>query len=161
MSPQGRFKVDVFLCENNNIAFEPQKCKWKNAGKIKKDFIFGLPINQNGEILNALAFIENGELKAISTKKNLNRFDKGFSLGEGFCTIEYKKQTIAFGFLEDLDEYLKKQDKADLIICSSNILFTPETQKELLTSLQPKIRKAKTPIVLVNRCRSKLYLQWK
>ena len=120
--------------------------------ELKKDFIFGLPIAQNEEKLNALAFIENGELKAISTKKNLNRFDKGFSLGEGFCTIEYKKQTIAFGFLEDLDEYLKKQDKADLIICSSNILFTPETQKELLTSLQPKIRKAKTPIVLVNRC---------
>lgn len=120
--------------------------------ELKKDFIFGLPIAQNEEKLNALAFIENGELKAIATKKNLNRFDKGFSSGEGFCTIEYKKQTIAFGFLEDLDDYLKKQDKADLIICTSNILFTPETQKEVLTSLQPKIRKAKVPIVLANRC---------
>lgn len=117
----------------------------------KKDFIFGFPLQQNQETLNTLAFVENGELKALSTKKNLNKFDKGFNKGEGFTSIEYKKQSIAFGFLEDLDDYLQKQDKSDLIICCSNILFTPETQKELLTSLQPKIRKAKTPIVLVNR----------
>lgn len=117
----------------------------------KKDFIFGLPIQQAGELLNSLAFIENGELKALATKKNLSRFDKGFSSGEGFSLVEYKKQTIAFGFLEDLDDFLQKQDKSDLIICCSNILFTPETQKDLLTSLQPKIRKAHTPIILVNR----------
>lgn len=120
--------------------------------EIKRDFIFGLPISQEGEILNALAFVENGELKAISTKKNLNEFDKKFTSGEGFSLVEYKKQTIAFGFIEDLDDLLKKQDKSDLIICCSNILFTPEAQKDLLISLQPKIRKAKTPIILVNRC---------
>lgn len=120
--------------------------------ELKKDFIFGLPIHENGETFNALAFVENGELKALSTKKNLGRFDKGFTSGEGFTSIEYKKQTIAFGFLEDLDEYLKKEDKSDLIICSSNVLFTPEAQKDLLTSLQPKIRKAHKPIILVNRC---------
>lgn len=118
----------------------------------KKDFIFGLPIHQNGELFNSLAFIENGELKALSTKKKLNQFDKGFTQGEGFASIEYKKQTIAFGFLEDLEEFLKKEDKSDIIICCSNVLFTPERQKDLLTSLQPKIRKAKTPIILVNRC---------
>lgn len=118
----------------------------------KKDFIFGFPIKENGEAYNALAFVKNGELQAISTKKNLGRFDKGFSSGNGFERIEYGQTSIAFGFLEDLEDYVKHSDKADLVICSANIVFEVNKQQEVITKLQPLVRRLACPLVVVNRC---------
>ena len=118
----------------------------------KKDFIFGFPIKENGKAYNALAFVKNGELQAISTKKNLGRFDKGFSSGNGFERIEYSQTSIAFGFLEDLEDYVKHSDKADLVICSANIVFEVNKQQEVITKLQPLVRRLACPLVVVNRC---------
>lgn len=118
----------------------------------KKDFIFGFPIKENGKAYNALAFVKNGELQAISTKKNLGRFDKGFSSGNGFERIEYGQTSIAFGFLEDLEDYVKHSDKADLVICSANIVFEVNKQQEVITKLQPLVRRLACPLVVVNRC---------
>lgn len=118
----------------------------------KKDFVFGFPIKENSKAYNALAFVKNGELQALSTKKNIGRFDKGFCSGNGFERVEYNQNSIAFGFLEDLEDFVKGSQKADLVICSANIVFELNAQQEVITRLQPIVRRLGCPLVVVNRC---------
>ena len=67
-----------------------------------KDFIFGMPIKQDGKAYNAMVFVREGQVQALSTKQNLTSFDGGFSKGGGIELIEYNQNSIAFGFLDDL-----------------------------------------------------------
>ena len=118
----------------------------------KRDFIFGLPIKEGEKAYNALAFVKNGELQALSTKRNLTDFDRGFCVGNGLELIEYNGKSIAFGFFEDLEEFAKTSKKADLVICSANTVFEISKQQEILRKVQPIVRKLACPLVVVNRC---------
>ena len=49
----------------------------------KRDLIFGTPLTIDHKKYNALVMVEEGEIVAFSTKKNLSSFDIGFDQGEG------------------------------------------------------------------------------
>ena len=117
----------------------------------KKDFIFGLCVGEGGKKYNSLAFVSSGELKSISTKRNLGMFDEGFDSGRGFEVTEYGDKTLAFGFLEDLEDFVATSKKADVVVCVGSIVFEPERQHRLLLSLLPLVRRLSCPFVFVNR----------
>lgn len=117
----------------------------------KKDFIFGLCVGEDGKKYNSLAFVSSGELKSISTKRNLGMFDDGFDSGRGFEVTEYGDKTLAFGFLEDLEDFVATSKKADVVVCVGSIVFEPERQHRLLLSLLPLVRRLSCPFVFVNR----------
>lgn len=118
----------------------------------KRDFIVGLPLKQGEKKYNALVFVENGELKAFSTKRNCGIFDEGFDKGHGFKQIQYKGKAVAFGFLSDLEDFAAGSTGADLIICSSNEVFETGKQEKLLQYVQTVAAKFDCPLVFVNRC---------
>ena len=117
-----------------------------------KDFIFGMPIKQDGKAYNAMVFVREGQVQALSTKQNLTSFDGGFSKGGGIELIEYNQNSIAFGFLDDLEAFVAQSKKASLVICSANVVFELDKQQQLLQKLQPLVRRLACPLVVVNRC---------
>src|SRR5574344_389439 len=86
----------------------------------KKHLVFGTII-RNGQVrYNALAFMDKGEVTAVSTKRNLTAFDEGFSQGGGIESVKYEGKTVSFGFLEDVADFLKESQKSDILILCSN-----------------------------------------
>lgn len=124
----------------------------KELCTAKRDFMVGLPLIREGKKYNAIAFVEKGELKALSTKSNLGNFDNGFAEGQGVKQIQYKEKTIAFGFLADLEDFVGSSAKADLIICLSNEVFEIGKQEKILQYLQTTAAKLACPLVFLNRC---------
>lgn len=119
--------------------------------KEKRSLIFGTAIS-NGEVkYNALAFVDKGEVVAVSTKKNLTAFDEGFSCGGGIEMAKYNDKTLAFGFLEDCEDFLKEGQKPDCLILCSNSVFYVGKQEELINSLSIVARKLNSTIVYCNR----------
>lgn len=117
----------------------------------KRDLIFGTPIHSSEGSYNALVMVQNGEVLALSTKKNLSQFDIGFNQGGGIELVKYQNHTLAFGFLEDLEEFLQEKIQTDLIVLCSNYVFHNNSQKELLDKLVIKARVLNAPIVFCNR----------
>lgn len=124
----------------------------KELCTAKRDFMVGLPLIREGKKYNAIAFVEKGELKALSTKRNLGNLDNGFAEGQGVKQIQYKGKTIAFGFLADLEDFVGSSAKADLIICLSNEVFEVGKQEKILQYLQTTAAKLACPLVFLNRC---------
>jgi NAD+ synthase (glutamine-hydrolysing) len=119
--------------------------------KENKSFIFGTIVKNEGRLFNSLVFIEKGEVKEISTKRNLNRFDDNFSEGNGFEIINFDGNKIAFGFLEDVPNFIKRKVDVDSIIVCSNVLFDKEKSEELKEELSLYAKQSKTTLVFVNR----------
>ncbi len=119
--------------------------------KSGKDCIFGLPIKREGKAYNALAFASKGEIKAVATKRNLSSFDNGFAIGEGFNTVSYSGKNIAFGFWEDLEDFVSQNKSTDLVICSANIVFEVDKQERVLEKAALLSQKLGSTLVLVNR----------
>lgn len=123
----------------------------KELCTAKRDFMVGLPLIREEKKYNAIAFVEKGELKALSTKRNLGNFDNGFAEGQGIKQIQYKEKTIAFGFLADLEDFVGSSAKADLIICLSNEVFEIGKQDKILQYLQRMSAKLACPLAFLNR----------
>lgn len=123
----------------------------KELCTAKRDFMVGLPLIREGKKYNAIAFVEKGELKALSTKRNLGNFDNGFAEGQGIKQIQYKEKTIAFGFLADLEDFVGSSVKTDLIICLSNEVFEIGKQDKILQYLQRMSAKLACPLAFLNR----------
>lgn len=117
----------------------------------KRDLVFGTPIESQGKRFNSLVMVEEGEVIALATKKNLSSFDFGFDSGQGIEVTTYKNQIVGFGFLEDIKDFVEKETKTDLLILCSNTLFYNEYQKELLNELMVLVRKLQTTLVFCNR----------
>ena len=124
----------------------------KELCTAKRDFMVGLPLIREGKKYNAIAFVEKGELKALSTKRNLGNFDNGFAKGQGIKQIRYKGKTIAFGFLADLEDFAAASAKADLVICLSNEAFEIGKQEKILQYLQTMAATLACPFAFLNRC---------
>ncbi|MDR1724831.1 MAG: NAD(+) synthase [Bacteroidales bacterium] len=118
----------------------------------KKSFIIGIPIKNGGEILNALLFVENGEVIDVATKKNLNSFDRVFAKGNGFEITQFEGETVAFGFEEDFDEFVAKGENVDVVICVANNIFEINRQKKTVEKFIPLVRRVKSRFIYVNRC---------
>jgi NAD+ synthase (glutamine-hydrolysing) len=117
----------------------------------KRDLIFGTPLTIDHKKYNALVMVEEGEIVAFSTKKNLSSFDIGFDQGEGIELVNYNNKVVGFGFLEDLAEFVETKTHTDLLVICSNSLFHNNSQTELLTELILSARKLKTTLVFCNR----------
>ncbi|MBR1770317.1 MAG: NAD(+) synthase [Bacteroidales bacterium] len=100
---------------------------------------------------NALVFVADGEVVALSTKRNLSRFDSHFTQGNGLEVIKHKGKTIAFGFIEDFESFILKKIKTDIIILCSNQLFDKDDKEENLRTLSFYARQLNADIVFVNR----------
>ncbi len=117
----------------------------------KRDLVFGSPVEIQGKKYNSIIMVEDGELLALSTKKNLSQFDTGFERGTGIEVVSYKTETIGFGFFEDIKEFVEKKTKVDTLIICTNQIFYHEKQKELLSELIVLVRKLQTNLVFCNR----------
>lgn len=117
----------------------------------KRDLIFGTPIQSSEGRFNSLVMVQNGEVLALSTKKNLSQFDTGFQQGGGIELVKYNNHTLAFGFLEDLQEFAKEKIQTDVIVICSNYLFYQSSQKELFDEMVIISRTLNAPIVFCNR----------
>ncbi|MDD2530467.1 MAG: NAD(+) synthase [Bacteroidales bacterium] len=117
----------------------------------KRDMIFGTPIQSSEGRFNSLVMVQEGEVLALSTKKNLSQFDIGFNQGGGIELVKYRNHTLAFGFLEDLEEFAQEKIQTDLIIICSNYLYHPDSQKELFDKLIFFARILNAPIAFCNR----------
>jgi NAD+ synthetase len=117
----------------------------------KKSLVFGTII-RNGQVrYNALAFMDKGEVTAVSTKKNLTAFDEGFSQGGGIENVKYEGKTVSFGFLEDVADFLRGAQKSDILILCSNTVFYVSKQEEIINYLAIVARNLACPIVFCNR----------
>ncbi|MBP1644645.1 MAG: synthase [Bacteroidetes bacterium] len=117
----------------------------------KRDLIFGTPIQSGEGRFNSLVMVQNGEVLALSTKKNLSQFDIGFQQGGGIELVKYNNHSLAFGFLEDLEEFAKEKIQTDVIVLCSNYLFHQSSQKELFDEMVVAARTLNAPIVFCNR----------
>lgn len=120
--------------------------------KTKRDILFGIPVQTDDRRYNALVFLERGEMKAVATKRNLGQFDHGFSVGNGFETVDYKGKRLAFGFLEDLEDFCAASPKADLVLCAANTVFEEGIHERVKQKVRTLARKLACTIVVVNRC---------
>ncbi|MDR0971659.1 MAG: NAD(+) synthase [Bacteroidales bacterium] len=119
--------------------------------KEKRDVIIGSALKIEDKKYNSLVFLSKGEVIGFSNKKRLSIFDEGFSIGNGIETINYKNETIAFGFMEDIEEFLDTKPKITTLILCSNTLFTLNKQKEVLENISIIARKLNANIVFCNR----------
>ena len=117
-----------------------------------KDCIIGMPTSDGVNKYNSLAFVVKGELTDLATKKNLNSFDSSFSKGDGFEVTQYEGETVAFGFEEDFEDFVLRQQKADVIICVANNVFEVNKQQQTINKFIVPIRKMACRFVYVNRC---------
>ncbi len=123
----------------------------QELAKSGRDFIFGLPVKREGKAYNALAFASNGEIKALSAKRNLSSFDTGFAVGEGFSFVSYGGKSVAFGFWDDLEDFVSQNKKADIVICSANIVFELDKQERVLEKAKQLSQKLGCSLIVVNR----------
>ena len=120
--------------------------------KEKKSFIVGTVAKGEQDLrYNALVFVDKGEVVGLATKRNLTRFDDNFTIGNGLELIKYEGKNIVFGFLSDLENFVKKNLKADVVILCSNELFDKDDKDETISTLSFYARQLKTKIVYVNR----------
>ncbi|MDD3667954.1 MAG: NAD(+) synthase [Bacteroidales bacterium] len=117
----------------------------------KRDLIFGTPIQSSEGCFNSLVMVEGGEVLALSTKKNLSPFDIGFQQGGGIELVKYNNHTLAFGFLEDLEEFAKDKIQTDLIVICSNYIYNQSSQKDLFEQMVIWARTLNAPIAFCNR----------
>lgn len=120
--------------------------------KTNRDILFGTPVANGNKHYNAFVFIEKGKTKAVATKRNLGQFDLGFSVGDGFEMVQYNGKRLAFGFLEDLEDFFATGTKADLVLCGTNTVFEEGIHEKTIQKVQPLARKLACPVVVVNRC---------
>lgn len=119
--------------------------------KQNKSFIFGTVVKNEDRFFNALVFVDKGEVKELATKRNLNRFDTNFSEGNGFEIINFEGKKIAFGFLDDISNFIKRNIEVDIIVVCSNVLFDKQRSEELKEELSLYAKQSKATIVFVNR----------
>ncbi|MDR0789685.1 MAG: NAD+ synthase [Bacteroidales bacterium] len=117
-----------------------------------KDCIVGLPTNDGVNRYNSLAFIAKGELVDLATKKNLGSFDGSFSKGDGFEVTQYEGKMLAFGFEEDFEDFVLRQQEVDVVVCMANNVFEINKQQETINKFIPAVRKMACRFIYVNRC---------
>ncbi|MDO5759990.1 MAG: NAD(+) synthase [Bacteroidota bacterium] len=118
----------------------------------KKSFIVGtIAKGEENTRYNALVFVNKGEVMGLSTKRNLGRFDENFSIGNGIETIKYEGKNLAFGFVEDFENFVKRKVQTDVVILCSNQLFDKDDKDENIKTLSFYARQMKTKIIYVNR----------
>lgn len=116
-----------------------------------KSFIVGTPLKDNGFRYNSLVFVAKGQVLALSTKRNLGRFDNNFAPGNGLEIVEYQGQRLAFGFVEDLENFIGRGIGCELIVLCSNVLFDKDNNDETIKTLCFYAKQLKAKIVFVNR----------
>lgn len=117
----------------------------------KKSFIIGTPAKSDEFYYNSLVFVDKGEVKAISTKRNLSNFDGNYSIGNGMEVVHYNNKKIAFGFYDDFFNFVKRKLKVDTIILVSNILFDRDYDNEIEKHLSDYAKQLNTNVIFVNR----------
>ena len=118
----------------------------------RKSFIVGTPARGDENFCyNSLVFVDKGEVKALATKRNLGRFDKNFTQGNGIEVLTYNGSKIAFGFLEDIENFIRRKIKVELVILCTNRLFDKDDKEEFIDSLALCARQLDSKILLVNR----------
>lgn len=120
--------------------------------KEKKSFIVGCVAKGEEDCrYNAMVFVDKGEVIGLATKRNLGRFDTHFTIGNGLEVVKYEGKTLAFGFLSDLENFVKRKLKTDLIVLCSNELFDKDDKDEVISTLSFYARQMNIKIIYVNR----------
>lgn len=120
--------------------------------QTKKSFIVGtVAKGEENMKYNALVFVNRGEVVGLATKRNLGRFDTHFSIGNGIEVIKYQEKTLAFGFVDDFENFVKKKIKTDVVILTSSELFDKDDKEEIIKTLSFYARQINTKIIYVNR----------
>lgn len=120
--------------------------------QIKKSFIVGtVAKGEENTKYNALVFINKGEVVGLATKRDLGRFDTHFSVGNGIEVVKYEEKILAFGFVSDFENFVKKKIKTDVVILCSSALFDKDDKEEIIKTLSFYARQMNTKIIYVNR----------
>lgn len=117
----------------------------------QKSFIIGTPAKNDDVFYNSMVFVYKGQVKAISTKRCIDKYDEGFAIGNGLEVITLGQERIAFGFKDDINNFVLRKVKVDCIIVVGNELFDKNDKGQLVNELSIIARKTDTPIVYLNR----------
>ena len=119
--------------------------------RTNKSFIIGTPAKTDDIYYNSLVFVDNGEVRALATKRELGRFDDNFSVGNGIEVIEFRGEKLAFGFYEDILNFSKRRVAVDTIILMGETLFDKDYNNEVEKELSAYAKKLNANIIFVNR----------
>lgn len=119
-----------------------------NSGK---SFIVGTIAKSEDLLYNSLVFVDKGEVRGLSTKRNLGRFDQNYSIGNGIEVLKYEGKKIAFGFYEDVLNFAKRGIEVDTLILVHNNLFDKDYDNDIEKELGNYARRLKANIVFVSR----------
>lgn len=125
---------------------------WLEKIKLEnKSCILGMITKQEEHCFNSLVFVDKGQVKVTATKKNLTSLDYNLSQGSGMQIAQMDGHSFAFGFLQDLQDFLKTKVEVEFIVLCSNNLFDKKDDGALNKNLKHAASQSQTPIIYLNR----------